>query len=211
MIKFFYSTQTCSTAVHLALEEAGLPFEGVEVSWRRKVNVEELEKVNPLGQVPALVIDGKSLIQSIAILETIGDLAKGKNLLAPAGSWERTETLAWLSFVGADFQKAFAPLFLASRWTQDIPAQTAIKNATLETLNKQLTYIDKALAGKEFLVGKTFTVADAYLFTIAGWCKWSEVKIAGYPNLVAYLKRIYQRPAVQKVLAKEEMMDFIPS
>lgn len=210
MLKFFYSTQTCSTAIHIALEEAGLPFEGVEVSWKRKVNVAELEAVNPLGQVPVLQEGDKVLGQSIAILERIGDLAPAKNLLPPPGTWERAHAMGWLAFTGSDFQKAFGPIFLASRWTTDTAAQTAIKTGAIETLRKHLDHIDRSLTGKDFILGKQFSVADAFLFTILGWCKWSEVKTSGHKNITAYLKRIYDRPAVQKVLAKEEMMDFFP-
>ena len=81
-LTFFYSTQTCSTAIHIALEETGLPFNGVEVSWKRKLNVAELEAVNPLGQVPFLVTNGRPLSQSIAILEYVADQAPEKKLLS---------------------------------------------------------------------------------------------------------------------------------
>ncbi len=211
MLTFFYSTQTCSTAVHIALEEAGIPFNGVEVSWKRKVNVSELEAVNPLGQVPVLVKDGQALNQCISILEFVGDQSPAKKLLPEVGTWERSQALSWLSFIGADFQKSFLAMFMASRWTKDTAVQTEIKKGVVEGIDKHLAYIDRALAGKDFILGKQFSVVDAYLFTIVGWCKWSEIKIGKYANLVAYLKRVYDRPAVQKVLAKEEMLDFIPS
>lgn len=210
-LTFFYSTQTCSTAVHIALEEAGLPFTGHEVSWRRKVNVAELEAVNPLGQVPVIQDGGKTLIQSIAILEYIADKAPAKNLLPKAGTWERAQAMGWLAFIGADFQTAFGAIGRASRWTSDTNAQASIKAAAVENIQKQLAYIDQALAGKDFLLGKQFTVADAYLFTITGWCKWSEIKMSQHKNLSAYLRRVYERPAVQKVLAKEELLDFFPA
>jgi glutathione S-transferase len=211
MHTFFYSTQTCSTAVHIALEEAGLPFKGIEVSWKRKVNVAELEAVNPLGQVPVLVKDGQALNQSISILEFVGDQNPAKKLFPAVGTWERSQALGWLSFIGADFQKSFLAMFMASRWTTNTAVQVEIKNSVIAGIEKHLVYIDQALAGKDFILGKQFSVVDAYLFTIVGWCKWSEIKIGKYSNLVAYMKRVYDRPAVQKVLAKEEMLDFIPS
>ena len=211
MHTFFYSTQTCSTAVHIALEEAGIPFEGIEVSWKRKVNVAELEKVSPLGQVPVLVKDGKSLNQGSTILEYIADQAPTKKLVPAAGSWERAQAQSWLAFIGADLQKSFGPMFMASRWTNDTTVQTEIRKSTAEGIHKHLAYIDQALAGKEFILGKQFSVVDAFLFTILGWCKWSEIKTGKYSNIMTYLKRVYDRPAVQKVLAKEDMLDFMPS
>ena len=210
MLTFFYSTQTCSTAIHIALEEAGLPFNGIEVSWKRKENVAELEAANPLGQVPVLVHDGKTLNQSIAILEYIAEQAPTKNLLPPVGSWERAYAQSWLAFIGADFQKSFWPMFMASRWTTDTNIQMEIRKSVIAGMDKHLTYINEGLGGKDFILGKQFSVVDAYLFTILGWCKWSEVKLSTYKNITPYLKRVYERAAVQKVLAKEEMLDFIP-
>ncbi len=211
MLTFFYSTQTCSTAIHIALEEAEIPFRGVEVSWKRKLNLAELEAASPLGQVPVLVKDGQALVQSIAILEYVANQAPAKNLLPAAGTWERSQAMSWLSFIGSDFQKSFLPMFMASRWTTDTAVQLEVKKTVMAGIDKHLAYINQSLAGKDYIMGKQFTVVDAFLFTIVGWCKWSEIKIGNHPNLVAYLQRIYDRPAVQKVLAKEEMLDFIPS
>lgn len=211
MHTFYYATQTCSTAIHIALMEAEISFEGVEVSWKRKVNLDKLAAVNPLGQVPVLVKDGRPLNQSIAILEYVAEQAPAKKLLPPAGSWERTQALSWLAFIGADLQKSFGPIFWASSWTTDISVQTEIRKSVAASIDKHLAYIDDALQGKDYLLGQQFTVADAYLFTVVGWCKWAEVKISKYNNLTAYLKRVYARPAVQKVLAKEDLLDFMPS
>ena len=210
MLTFFYSTGTCSTAAHIALEEAGLPFTGVEVSWKRKVNIAELEAVNPLGQVPVLVLEGRALNQGLAILEFIAEKAPAKKLLPERGSWERTQALSWLSFAAADFQKSFGPIFWAARWTDSTQTQDQIKKSAVENIEKCLAYMEKNLQGKDYILGKDFSVVDAYLFVVTGWCKWAQVKTSKYPNITAYLKRIYDRPAVQKVLAKEEMLDFFP-
>jgi len=209
MLKFFYSTGTCSTVTHIALEEAALPYTGVEVSWSRNVNVDELAKVSPLGAVPAVVIDGKLLTQTPAILEYIAEAAPGKNLLAKPGSFERLETLSWVAFASADFQKAYAPIFLARRLNLDDKAKTEIRKNSLEKIEKYVAHIDANLAGKDFIMGKLFTIADAALFTFLGWTTWIEFDTAAYKNVTAYMKRIYERPAVQKVLKAEELLSFV--
>ena len=206
MLKFFYSTQTCSTAIHIALEEANIPFEGTEVSWKRKVNVAELEAVNPLGQVPAIVHQGKMLNQCIAILEYVSDLAPGKKLMPKENPLAMAEARSWLAFIGADLQKSFLPLFMASRWTDNQEVQAQIKKGVREGIDKYMAYVDKALAGKDYVLGSSFSVVDAYLFTVVGWCKWAEIDTSKYAKLSAYMKRIYSRPAVQKVLAAEDML-----
>lgn len=208
MLTFFYSTGTCSTACHIALKEAGLPFRGIEVSWQRSLHLAELDAVNPLGQVPVLVHEGKALTQTLAVLAYIAERAP--RLLPEKGSWEHSQAMSWLAFIAADFQKGFGPLLGAARWTESEAAQASIKNAALLNLGKYLAHIDHSLAGKDYILGTEFSVVDAYLFVVAGWCKWAGIKIGKYSHLSAYMKRVNARPAVQEVLAKEELFAYLP-
>ncbi len=210
MPKFFYSTATCSTATHIVLAEAGFEFTGVEVSWQRNLNVDELAKVNPLGSVPALLLDsGHALTQSSTIMEYAADQKPATRLLAKAGSLERLETLGWVSFAGADFQKWFTPILGAKRLTSVEAAHKEMRTFALTKLTGYLEHLDKSLAGKDYIMGKDFSIADAYLFTMIGWCKWVELKTAPYKNVHAYAKRVAARPAVKRVLEAEGLTSFI--
>ena len=200
-MKLYYSTQTCSTACHIAMEEAGLKYTPVEVSWKRNVNVTELSAVNPLGSVPALVSDqGKVLTQNAAILEYIGDLSPTSNLLAKPGTWERYETMSWVSFVASDLHKAFSPFFRLKDMTTSETAQQEIKKFVAKNVMNYLDHVDKNLAGKTFITGSTFTIADAYLYVIAGWAQFVDIDVSTYKNLGGYMNRVGTRPAVQKVM-----------
>lgn len=211
-MKFYYSTATCSTIAHIAIAEAGLKVEPVEVSWRRKLNVEELAKVNPLGSVPALELsNGKKLTQNIAILEYISEQAPAAKLFPAHGTFERSQVMSWLSFASSDFQRLFGPILMANRLTSIEAAQREVKDYGLKSLEKYLEHINSSLEGKEYIVGNSYTAADIALFVLIGWCKWAEVKVSPYKNIMPYMKRIYQRPAVQKVLASEELLDYLPS
>lgn len=210
MLTLFYSTGTCSTISHIALEEAGIPFEGIEVSWQRKVNLEKLAEVNPLGQVPVLMVDGRPLTQGLAILQYISDQAPAKNLLPKKESAEYYQALSWLSFAAADFQKSFLPFFMGPRWTNSPEAQADIKKATTQSVDQYLALLEKSLKGQDYILGNQFTLVDAYLFVVTSWCKFTRVPLANYPNLKKYLHRIFERPAVQKVLAKEDLLNCIP-
>jgi glutathione S-transferase len=211
MLTFFFSTFTCSTAVHIALEEAGIPFNGTEVSWKRGLNVKELEAVNPMGQVPTLVDGDRVLTQMHACLEYIADHGK-KKLLPELGTWERTQATRWLAFLSADLQKNFGPIFRASTWTKSEEAQNDIKTAFRGNIEKALAQVDAHLKGRDFMLGKSFSVVDAHLFIVTGWCKMADVKIGGkYPNLMAFMKRVNELPSVKKVLAAEGMNDYVPA
>jgi glutathione S-transferase len=210
MLKFFYSTASGSTPCHIAIQESGIKYTPMEVSFKRNINVDELEKVNPLARVPALLsTEGKPLSQNGAIMEYIADLAPATRLLAPQGTWERAETMQWVIFAASDFQKAFLAYFSADQVTDSEPAQKGIQKSAIELIHEYLHYVDKSLAGKDFVMGNQFTIADCYIFTMLGWTTWLELDISEYRNLKPYMKRVYDRPAVQKVLKEEDLLDFV--
>lgn len=205
-MKLYYSTGSCSMSCHIALEEAGAPYTGIEVSWDKNLNVAELEKLNPLGVVPLLANDqGKTLTQNVAILEFIADSKPDSRLLPKAGTWERAEAMSWLSFVAADFHKAFVPLFALSYMSKSPEAQKEIRQYAVNSVQGYLKHIDENLVGKAYLTGNDFTVADAYLFTVLGWCKWLEINAFAHPNIKSYAQRVLARPAVKKVVDLHDM------
>jgi len=206
MVTFYYSTGTCSTAVHILLEEAKIPFRGVEVSWRRNLNVAELEKVSSLGQVPVLVDEGRTLTQTHALLEYLGDR---HGLMPKPGTWERALATRWMSFAAADLQKSYAPIFGPQRFTANESAQAELKANGIKNVEKQLAFVDANMGDAEYLTGSQFTAADAHLFTIAGWARLFGIQLSAYPRLYAFMKRVYARPAVQKVLTAENLLDYV--
>ncbi len=205
MLKFYYSSFTCSTASHIALEESGLPYEAIEVSWKRNLNVEKLNQLNSLGAVPVLVTQKNEVItQNTAILEYIADQVPAKKLLASVGTAERSQTLSWVSFVASDLQKSYLPLFRAEAMTSSVGAQKEIEKFAEQSVRELLNHVDSALAKGGFIVGEHFTIADALLFVISGWAEWAEIDLAEYENLARYRKQIAERPAVEKILKLED-------
>ncbi len=207
-MKLYYSAGSCSMSCHIGLEEAGVAYEAVKVDWGKpEGHVAELDRLNPLGVVPVLAMnDGRTLTQNAAILEIVADMKPESKLLAPVGSWERAETLAWLSFVAADLHKAYSPLFGLQSISSNETTQSDVREWAMKNVHQHLAHVDAHLAGREFLMGSTFTIADAYLFTVLGWSKWVGVKMDTHKNLASYIDRVYQRPAVQAVLRSEGLL-----
>ena len=193
---------------HIGLEEAAVPYEALKVDWGKPdAHLADLERLNPLGVVPVLVMkDGRTLTQNTAILEMVADMKPEMKLLAPVGSWERAETLAWLSFVAADLHKAYSPLFGLQGISANEATQADVREWAMKNVHQHLAHADSRLADREYLMGSTFTIADAYLFTVLGWSKWVGVKMDAYQNLATYIDRVYQRPAVQAVLRAEGLL-----
>jgi glutathione S-transferase len=209
-MKLYYSSGSCSASCHITLEESGLRYEAVGIDWDNPSdpNVKEVLRLNPLGTVPVMVTDkGKSLDQNIAIHTYVADQVPERKLLPAVGSLERAEAMNWLSFVASDLHKSFSPLFGIKTMSKDEQVQTTVRSWAVQNVNGYLAYLDQKLSGKTFLTGSNFTPADAYCFIVLNWTKWVSISLDPYKNIQAYQARIYQRPAVQKVLKEEGILD----
>lgn len=208
-MKLYYSSGSCSTSCHILLEEAGLKYEAIEVDWDNASdpNVALTAKLNPLGTLPILITDeGKQLDQNIAIHVYVADKAPGKNLLPQAGTFERAEAENWMSFVAADLHKGVGGMFTIPYMSEDKNVQSAARKFMLDRANQYISYVDSKLAGKDYLMGKTFTAADAYAFIVLGWTKYLEIPLTPYKNVQSYMARVAARPAVAKVLKDEGLV-----
>ncbi|MBC7692398.1 MAG: glutathione S-transferase family protein [Methylotenera sp.] len=209
MMKLYFSAGSCSASCHIAIEETGMSYQPMKVDFDKPdATLAEMERLNPLGAAPVMVSsDGRTLTQNIAILEHIADSNPASKLLAAPGTWERLETMSWTSFVASDLHKAFLPLFMGKSMASTEAAQGEIAEFAKKDIAKLLTYVDGKLANRDYLMGKIFTIADSYLFVVVGWCKWVGVTTEPYSNLNAFMTRTYQRPAVQKALKMQGLLN----
>jgi glutathione S-transferase len=205
-MKLYYSPGACSLSPHIALLEAGLPYELVEVDVRAKKleNGDDYWQVNPKGQVPALGLDSGELVtEGPVIVQMIADQAAAKGLannLAPArDSAERYKLLEWLNFITSELHKNFSPLFNPT-------FSDEVKGFFKDRLMGKFKYIDAQLAGHDYLLGQSFSVADGYLFTMLCWADRMQFDLTGLPNLSAYKARVAARPKVKEALTKEGLL-----
>ena len=201
-MKLYYSPGACSLSPHIALEEAGLPYEAILAPTKTKQlpDGSDYRKVNPLGYVPYLINDqGEGLAEGPAIVQYIADQAPDKKRAPPNGTWPRYKLQSLLNFIGTELHKGFGPLFNPA-------TPEEVKAAAKERLAGRLKFVDGELAGKQFLMGDDFTVADGYLFTITNWAKPMHIDLSPFPNLLAYRERIAARPAVQRAMKAEGLI-----
>lgn len=201
-MKLYYSPGACSLSPHIALEESGLPYEAILAPTKTKVlpDGSDFRQVNPLGYVPYLVLDdGTGLREGPAIVQYIADQAPGKKLAPANGTLARYQLQSWLNFIGTELHKGFGPLFNPA---VDDDAKAVFKAKLLE----RLTWVDGELAGKTWLTGEDFTVADGYLFTVTNWTRPMAIDISGLKNLVAWRERVAARPAVQAAMKAEGLI-----
>lgn len=201
-MKLYFSPGACSLATHIVLKESGLSFEAVAAPTKthKLADGTDYYSINPLGYVPYLVLDdGRALHEVAAVVQYVADQVPDKQLAPPNGNWERYKLQEWLNTIGTELHRGFSPLF-----TPGMPAEA--KEIAKARLLSRLSWVDGELAGKSFLMGDTFTVADAYLFVVAGWGKHVGVDISGLDNLNAFVARVAARPAVQEALRAEGLV-----
>ena len=201
-MKLYYAPGACSLYPHIVARELGIPVELKKVNTKDKT-IEgggDYWKVNGRGYVPALELDnGEILTEGPAIVQYLADQKPDAGLAPKSGTFERYRLQEWLNFLTSEVHKQFSPLFKPN--TPD-----DYKKIARENIATRFEWLDKQLAGKEYLMGKQFTVADAYAFVLIGWSKFQGIDLARWPNLAAYHKRVGARARVQEALQAEGLL-----
>jgi glutathione S-transferase len=206
-MKLYYSPGACSQAPHIALTEAGIEFEPVQVDLRAKklADGSDYLAVNPKGAVPALGLpEGEVLTENAVILQFIGDLKPETGFLPPLGHLDRYRVLEWLNFIATELHKSFTPLFKPD-------AGDDAKSFARRTIEAKLDYVDQAFGDGPFLMGEHLTLPDFYLFVMTGWAGNMGISLDRRSRLEAYWEMMLGRPAVRSVLEREGLLQAEPA
>ena len=201
-MKLYYSPGACSLSPHIALKEAGLPFEAVLASTKTHALADGTDyyTINPLGYVPLLELDdGTRLTEGPAIVQYIADLVPEKHLAPGNGTLDRYKLQSWLTFIGMELHRGFGPLFNPA-------TPEAYQTIAKDRLVSRLQWVDAQLAGRRYLMGEQFSVADGYLFTVSNWAPRVGIDITALANLGAFRARMAARPAVQAAMRAEGLL-----
>ena len=201
-MKLSYAPGVCSLSPHIVLEEAGLKHTLVKTDIRAKTveGGSDYKKTNPLGYVPALELDdGTILTEGPAIVQYIADKVPEKKLAPANGTLERYKMQGWLNFVSSEMHKGFSPLFNPA-----MPEEG--KKIARERLIARIEHVNKHLAGRDYLMGQSFSLPDAYLFTVLRWTVPTKIDLAPFPHIQAFMKRMEARPAVKAAMKSEGLL-----
>ncbi len=201
-MKLYYSPAACSLSPHIVLRELGLSFSLVKVDTKTKKTEDgrDFLQINGKGYVPVLELDdGQRLTEGPAIVQYLADRKPDAALAPPNGTLERYRLQEWLNFITSEVHKQFSPLF-------DPTASDDLKQRQRTRLASRFDWLSAELKGKDYLTGRQFTVADAYLFTVLNWCQWTGIDLAKWPVLKEYVARVAARPAVQEAMKAEGLV-----
>jgi glutathione S-transferase len=201
-MKLYFAPGACSLSPHIVLREAGYQFELEQVNNQEKKTKsgKDYWTINGKGQVPVLELDnGERLTEGPVVVQYLADQKPGAGLIPPAGTMERYRVQEWLNFTTSELHKSFGPIFRPT-------TPEEFKRISKENLGKRFDWLDKQLAGKRYLMGDTFTVADAYMFTVLRWTTRVAIDLAKWPNVKAYVDRVAARPKVQEAMKAEGLI-----
>ena len=201
-LTLYFTPGTCAQAVRIALEEAQAPYTLVRVDFAsQQQRSPEYLAVNPKGRVPALVTEHGTLTETPALLAYVAQRFADARL-APADPFGFARMQEFHSYLASTVHIAHAHRPRASRWADEPEAQAAMQRKVPANMTECFTLIDRHYLGDgPWVLGEQYSVADGYLFTVAGWLKSDGVDIAQFPKVHAHSQRMAQRPAVQRALA----------
>lgn len=197
-MKLYYAPGACSQASHIALREAGLDFQLEKVDLRQKMTAsgEDYRQINPLGYVPALVLDNGDIItEGPAVMQFIADHAPTDCLLPAAGT-ARYRAIGWLNFVATEVHKTCSPLFSPVLTEEQ-------RKPIIDRLSARLDMLEHHFRTNSYLLGAQFSVGDLYLFVVTGWFSRMNIALKKWPHIERFREVIAARPAVQAALEAE--------
>lgn len=201
-MKLFFSPGACSLAPHIVLKETRQAFklEKVDTGTHTTADGADYYAINPKGAVPLLELEsGERLTEGPVIAQYIADKAGRADLLPAAGSMDRYRVMEWQNYITSELHKTFTPLF-----NPDL--DSSAKKTLASVLRKKYEWVNTQLQSKDYLLGQSFTVADAYLFAVTGWAKYVSLDLADLKHLQDFLARVAGRPAVREALKAEGLL-----
>jgi glutathione S-transferase len=205
MDTFYFAPGTCSLAVHIALEEAGAPFQAVRVDLAQgQQRTPDYLKLNPKGRVPMLLTAQGALTETPALLLYVAQSFPQAGLAPLSDPFALARLQAFNSYLCSTVHVAHAHGKRGSRWVdaQDSAAIEAMRRHVPASYGDCFELIERELLQGPWAMGEAYSIADAYLFTLAGWLESDGVDPARFPKVLAHRQRMAQRPAVQRALAR---------
>lgn len=206
-MKLYTKPGACSTADHIALQWAGIPFELEVVSTEQRKSPEFLA-LNPAGAVPVIVDDAAPggrfvLTQNAAIMGYIADNAPQAGLLGDGSARQRAEATRWLSFCNSDLHPAYIPLFAPGLFMRGGEHYDTVKEMARRRVRKHYESVDARLAETGQWLAGFRSVADPYLFITLLWADAVQIDLSDLAHLAAFRARMLADAGVQAAFKAE--------
>jgi glutathione S-transferase len=206
MLNLFYAAHTCALASHIALEEAGADYTTTRIRFadndQRKP---DYLAINPKGRVPALVTARGVLTETPAMLAWIAQVYPQAKLAPLEDPFAFAQAQAFNSYLCSSLHVSHAHRMRGSRWVEadDTHSIEAMKRKVPQSVYEGFALVEQHMLAGPWVLGETYSICDAYLFTLAQWLEADGVDPARLPRVAEHRRRVAGRPAVQRALAAE--------
>lgn len=199
---FYTAAGTCARATHIALHEAGAPFDLVRLDFAKaEQRGDAYLALNPKGRVPALATPQGVLTETPALLQFVAQQFPHANLAPLDDPFALAQMNELHSYLASTMHVAHAHGRRAARWADDPAAHAAMRAKVPETMTACAQYLESRFDGP-WALGERYSVADGYLYTLTGWLEGDGVDVKLLPKLMAHRERMAGRTAVQLMLAE---------
>ncbi|HZW12275.1 MAG TPA: glutathione S-transferase family protein [Noviherbaspirillum sp.] len=210
MYKLYYYPGNANLAPHMLLEELGVPYDLVLVDREQNAHKQaDYLKLNPTGRIPVLIDGDLVLYETAAICLHLVDRHAEAGLAPAVGTAERAEFYKWLVYLTNTLQAELLTYFYPERLADDATAIAQVKAHAEERVGGMLDLLDKAVAasGGSFLLGDRYSAVDPYLLMLSRWTRMMHDPARNRPHLGPYLRRLLERPAIQRAFMQEGLAE----
>jgi len=206
MLNLFYAAHTCALASHIALEEVGADYMLTRISFasadQRKP---DYLKINPKGRVPALVTERGVLTETPTMLAYIAQSFPEARLAPIDDPFAFAQAQAFNSYLCSTVHVSHAHRMRGYRWVEadDMHSIEAMKKKVPQSVYEGFALIEQHMLAGPWVLGESYSICDAYLFTLAQWLEADGVDPARLPRIAEHSRRVGDRPAVQRAVAAE--------
>lgn len=199
MLELFFAPNTISVAVAIALEEAGASYTPRLIDFSKAEQTSaSYREINPKGRVPALRTEDGLLTEAGALLEYVHALNPAKNLV-PSDALQAAKMREAMFYFASTMHVNHAHKLRGARWANNQTSWDDMRSKVAETMTASCNYVEQSLLAGPYLLGDTFSLADAYLFVICTWLDGDGVDVTQFPKIRALMAEMEKRPSVAAV------------
>ncbi|MBL0597331.1 glutathione S-transferase family protein [Aeromonas jandaei] len=201
-LTLFFAPGSCAVAVQIALQETGAPFTARQLNLAAgEQRSPEYLAINPKGRVPALITEQGTLTETPALLLYVAQRFPDAKLAPLDNPFMLARMQEVNSFLASTVHVSHAHGRRGSRWADDEQAIAAMQQKVASNMHDGFAQIEQHYLAGPWVLGEQFSVADIYLFVVAGWLKSDGVEISEFPKVADHYRRMLTRPAVNKALS----------
>ncbi|BBQ53192.1 glutathione S-transferase family protein [Aeromonas jandaei] len=201
-LTLFFAPGSCAVAVQIALLETGAPFTARQLNLAAgEQRSPEYLAINPKGRVPALITEQGTLTETPALLLYVAQRFPAAKLAPLDNPFLLARMQEINSFLASTVHVSHAHGRRGSRWADDEQAIAAMQQKVASNMRDGFAQIEQHYLAGPWVLGEQFSVADIYLFVVAGWLKSDGVEISEFPKVADHYRRMLSRPAVNKALS----------